>query len=856
MELTVSLLLCVANAPPPPPPPPPPGALPCYGGTEAVSAWTAPSPSQYGDTGTSADGRHALSAQQQYDVVAIHNWVREYHGACPLEWSDEIAQNVITTELSDWYVCRLTHTPNNREDTAPSFASLGENIAGASGRLFANNFDVDQRTMRWYNEEPDWDYVTNAKKAGGGAVGHFTQVVWKDTTHVGCQLYQCATDWDFMKYVLLVCQYGPAGNYVGDEGENVMPKGSTPSGCGRSCDNPNAGWPPPPPPPPPAPCPPPAGPTACLTPGAKGTGCTALNQCTDENGFSPCSTSVPESTYCADTFPSRCKTCTCLAGCESDGGDGTPQQWRPGLNNPYGSSSSADGGPIALTQAQQDDIVAQHNFVRAYHGACPLVWNNELAQNVVNTAHAGWATCQLEHTASTRADSRPAGFTSLGENLASQTSSYYANNFPVSLKVMAWYLEEYDWDYATNAKKSGSRGATGHFTQVVWKGSTHVGCQMYQCAYQTGYKKVLLACQYGPAGNYQGQYAANVGARGTTATGCAQLPCGSVAANPSPPPPAVPSPPPPVVNPSPPPPVVNPSPPPPVVNPSPPPPPPALSPPPPPATIPSPPPPPPSTPTGQGPSQTSSPTLFPTSSPSAAPITFAVAQSRMNTLVSTTLAGRSVQGASCSALSTGNVQIITTLSGTVASFDTATQNSVISSIAITLSISITRITNIRVTAGSVQLTFDVVNDPTPAPPVPNDDGGVEAWVIAVPVVIGVLVIVAVVLVVVLGIVVCCCCKKEESTGPQADKRRGSVTLSDDELEDVVGEKPKAAEPYGAETDKRRSVDTTVNGTTDCDPEYNKKEYNVNEPFGEEMARQQRESQDTNGGALSNDEMES
>ncbi|HWH17287.1 MAG TPA: CAP domain-containing protein, partial [Allosphingosinicella sp.] len=40
-------------------------------------------------------------------------------------------------------------------------------------------------------------------------VGHYTQMVWRGTTSVGCALHQ-SPRWDF-----LICRYAPSGNVVG-----------------------------------------------------------------------------------------------------------------------------------------------------------------------------------------------------------------------------------------------------------------------------------------------------------------------------------------------------------------------------------------------------------------------------------------------------------------------------------------------------------------------------------------------------------------------------------------------------------------------------------------------------------------
>jgi hypothetical protein len=50
---------------------------------------------------------------------------------------------------------------------------------------------------------------------------------------------------------------------------------------------------------------------------------------------------------------------------------------------------------------------------------------------------------------------------------------------------------------------------TGHFTQVVWRGSRRVGCGHAQCKGMD-----ILVCEYDPAGNWEGQFRDNVLPRG------------------------------------------------------------------------------------------------------------------------------------------------------------------------------------------------------------------------------------------------------------------------------------------------------------------------------------------------------
>jgi hypothetical protein len=65
----------------------------------------------------------------------------------------------------------------------------------------------------WADEESDYNYE---KRKFSIEVGHFTQLVWKNTTSVGCGAADCdSAGW------LLICEYWPPGNVIGEFGRNV-----------------------------------------------------------------------------------------------------------------------------------------------------------------------------------------------------------------------------------------------------------------------------------------------------------------------------------------------------------------------------------------------------------------------------------------------------------------------------------------------------------------------------------------------------------------------------------------------------------------------------------------------------------
>jgi len=135
-----------------------------------------------------------------------------------------------------------------------------------------------------------------------------------------------------------------------------------------------------------------------------------------------------------------------------------------------------------------DAIVAAHNRVRAKHCAPPLKWSSKLAasaQSWANTIRDRG--CALGHS----------GSASYGENLAAGTSGM----LDAAAVVGMWYDEIKKFNF----RSGGFSMKTGHFTQVVWRGTREVGCGKSQC---NGLD--VWICQYAPPGNVEGQYRENV----------------------------------------------------------------------------------------------------------------------------------------------------------------------------------------------------------------------------------------------------------------------------------------------------------------------------------------------------------
>ena len=141
---------------------------------------------------------------------------------------------------------------------------------------------------------------------------------------------------------------------------------------------------------------------------------------------------------------------------------------------------------LAATPAQITAWLESHNNYRALHGVPSVTWSDTVAAS----AQAYANTCPDSHSGS--------GY---GENLARATYDMAENGV-----VQWWYDEEPLYDY----DNPGFSSETGHFTQVVWKGTTQIGCGFNSgCSYPWSNSTVWV-CQYNPPGNYIGQFAENV----------------------------------------------------------------------------------------------------------------------------------------------------------------------------------------------------------------------------------------------------------------------------------------------------------------------------------------------------------
>lgn len=128
-------------------------------------------------------------------MVSLHNSVRSRVGVGPMTWSNELAG-----VAQQW----ANHLIANGQFAHSHNPNYGENLYEIQGAAATPNMVV----KAWADEVSDYNYSTNAC-TGSKMCGHYTQMVWADTTQVGCATAKSGPR------EVWVCEYNPPGNWVG-----------------------------------------------------------------------------------------------------------------------------------------------------------------------------------------------------------------------------------------------------------------------------------------------------------------------------------------------------------------------------------------------------------------------------------------------------------------------------------------------------------------------------------------------------------------------------------------------------------------------------------------------------------------
>lgn len=144
---------------------------------------------------------------------------------------------------------------------------------------------------------------------------------------------------------------------------------------------------------------------------------------------------------------------------------------------------AASGSRLAPDEVKT--LLREHNRTRAEVGVAPLQWSPPVAASAQRWAdHLADSSCRMQHS----------HHPSYGENLYMGTAGYYG----VKDAALAWARESRL--YRGGPLRPDNWAPSGHYTQMAWRDTRHLGCGVSECDDQ-----MIVVCQYDPKGNYLGR---------------------------------------------------------------------------------------------------------------------------------------------------------------------------------------------------------------------------------------------------------------------------------------------------------------------------------------------------------------
>lgn len=142
-------------------------------------------------------------------LLAAHNAERVRLGIPPLKWSEKLARQSREWALQLTLIDGLEHS-DTADYTDPTDGEEGENLwRGTKGY-----YTPEQMVNLWVDERKifvNGPFPRNSTTGQWRDVGHYTQLIWRSTTEVGCAIAASAED------EVLVCRYLEGGNVIGEK---------------------------------------------------------------------------------------------------------------------------------------------------------------------------------------------------------------------------------------------------------------------------------------------------------------------------------------------------------------------------------------------------------------------------------------------------------------------------------------------------------------------------------------------------------------------------------------------------------------------------------------------------------------
>jgi len=144
-------------------------------------------------TPTEISEEHTINIEK---FVSRHNYYRRMVKVPDVKWSEELAAVAQKWANRIAIRCELKHSKSD----------FGENIYWHSN-MTREEVVVDS----WAKEKELFKERKHIYKSGKG-YGHYTQIIWKETTHIGAAVKNCRGGGQ-----IWVCNYNPRGNWIGEK---------------------------------------------------------------------------------------------------------------------------------------------------------------------------------------------------------------------------------------------------------------------------------------------------------------------------------------------------------------------------------------------------------------------------------------------------------------------------------------------------------------------------------------------------------------------------------------------------------------------------------------------------------------
>ncbi len=143
-----------------------------------------------------------ISPSDSANMLNLHNKARKEVGVGPLVWSKTLSA------YAEYWAEHLSTKRSIFHSKCIDFngRAVGENIYWSSSHDIHNATDAFKA---WYDERHDYTYGMIKARSGRKMVGHYTQIVWRDTKEMGMGMATTSSGG-----LVVVTSYFPAGNVI------------------------------------------------------------------------------------------------------------------------------------------------------------------------------------------------------------------------------------------------------------------------------------------------------------------------------------------------------------------------------------------------------------------------------------------------------------------------------------------------------------------------------------------------------------------------------------------------------------------------------------------------------------------